>query len=214
MTCSPCSGCAEQFNQRVAAKDLRDYRKNGPKQTAVMLIDALVTIGVGQMTLLDIGGGVGAVQHGLLDAGCIRAIAVDASPAYVGAARKEAVRRGLDSRIAFLVDDIVTADVDAADIVTLDRVVCCYADVEALITRSADHALRLYGLVYPRLTRWTRLLFAALNLTLRLRRHSFRAYLHAPCDIDRLIRQCGFAPLSSQETMVWQVALYKRVDGT
>ena len=211
MTCSPCSGCAEQFNRRVAAKDLRDYRKNGPKRTAAMLVDALKTVGVGQMTLLDIGCGIGAVQHGLLDAGCLSATAVDASPAYVEAAREEAVRRGLDSLIAFHVEDIVTADVDDADVVTLDRVVCCYADVEALVSRSTDHAVRLYGLVYPRLTPWTRLLFAALNLSLRLRRKPFRAYLHAPRTIDRLIRQRGFAPLTLLETLVWHVALYRRV---
>ncbi len=39
---------------------------------------------------------------------------------------------------------------DDADIVTLDRVGCCYLAVDELVTASAAHARRLYGLVLPR----------------------------------------------------------------
>jgi hypothetical protein len=38
----------------------------------------------------------------------------------------------------------------AADVVTLDRVICCYDDMPALVGRSAALAERLYGVVYPR----------------------------------------------------------------
>ena len=41
-------------------------------------------------------------------------------------------------------------EIEAADVVTLDRVICCYPDMEALVGRSAERALRLYGLVHPR----------------------------------------------------------------
>lgn len=57
---------------------------------------------------------------------------------------------------------------DAA-IVTLDRVVCCYPRLEALLNAAADRKGRALGRVYPR-PRWgTRVVLSAGNLFLRLR---------------------------------------------
>ena len=39
------------------------------------------------------------------------------------------------------------------DVVTLDRVICCYPDMPALVDASAAHARRLFGFVAPR-ERW------------------------------------------------------------
>jgi acetyl-CoA C-acetyltransferase len=60
-----------------------------------MLLEAIKKEGVAGLTLLDIGGGVGAIQHALLDAGVEQATDVDASSAYLDATRTEAQRRGL-----------------------------------------------------------------------------------------------------------------------
>lgn len=87
-----------QFDQKRAIRDLRDYRKHGPAATTQALIDALVSAGVQQRTLLDIGGGVGAIQYELLNAGAREATSVDVSAAYLDAARSEAERRGIVGR--------------------------------------------------------------------------------------------------------------------
>ena len=212
MSCSHCCGIEAQFNRKVAAGDLRKYRKKGPMRTAQLLIDALTAEGVEGLTLLDIGGGVGAMQHELLKAGVRSATGVDASTAYLGAAAEEAERQGHAARVRQRHGDFVdvAATVEPADVVTLDRVICCYPDMQALVALSAERAQRLYGVVYPRRTWWTRLDFALLNLIHRLRRSSFRAYLHPPAAVDTLVREKGLTRRFYATTWIWQVVVYGR----
>lgn len=215
MPCSQCCGFEAQFNRRVAAADLRKYRKNGPMRTAQMLIDALKAEGVEGLTLLDIGGGVGAVQHEMLKAGVQQATAVDASAAYLDAAAEEAARQGHANHIHPHYGDFVevAAEVEPADAVTLDRVICCYADMQALVALSAERARRLYGVVYPRRTWWTRVVFTLLNTLHRLRRNPFRAFLHPPDAVDALIREKGLTRRFYAQTWIWQVVVYGRDAG-
>src|SRR4026209_19957 len=74
------------------------------------------------------------------------------APPAPAAARAEARRRGVLERLEFVDGDFVSrsASIDAADIVTLDRVVCCYPDVESLVRLSSSRARSAYGLVLPR----------------------------------------------------------------
>ena len=84
----------EAYDEKVAAADLRRYRKNGPRPWTRTLIEAIKAEGVAGATLLDIGGGIGVIQHELLDSGAARATSVEASSAYLSAARSESDRRG------------------------------------------------------------------------------------------------------------------------
>ena len=158
MDCCQCKGIESLFNQKEAQAKLKAYRKDGPAKTTRMLIDALVSEGIVGATLLDIGGGVGAVQHELLRAGVARATGVDASTAYVKAAQEEAERQGHSDRITYNHANFVelAPQISAADIVTLDRVICCYHDMHSLVSLSVAKAGKLYGLVYPRDTWWMR----------------------------------------------------------
>jgi magnesium-protoporphyrin O-methyltransferase len=162
--------------------------------------------------LLDIGGGVGVVHHELLELGVDRAVHVDASSAYLTAAREEAARAGHADRVEFLRGDFVeVADrVPPADVVTLDRVICCYHDMPRLVSRSAERALALYGAVYPREGWWTRAGLAVENAYQRLVRSSFRAFLHKPRDIDAVLRAAGLERRSLRRTWLWEVVVYAR----
>ena len=213
MSCSQCCcGFEAQFSRKVATGDLRKYRKNGPMRTAQMLIDALKAEGVDGLTLLDIGGGVGALQHELLRAGVRSATAVDASTAYLEASAEEAQRQGHADRVHARHGDFVAVapEVEPADVVTLDRVICCYADMEALVALSAERAQHFYGVVYPRRTWWTRFDFVLLNGIHRLRRSPFRAFIHRPDAVDALIREKGFTRRFYAKTWMWQVVVHGR----
>src|SRR3989304_4688720 len=98
MSCAQCQGIERMFDRRAAERELRQYRAAGPGGTTRLLIDALKAEGVAGLTLLDIGGGVGAIQHELLRAGARSATAVDASSAYLDAARAEGARLGAGGR--------------------------------------------------------------------------------------------------------------------
>ena len=139
MNCCQCQGIETFFDNKVATKELRQYRKKGPDKTTRMLIEALEAEGVGRMTLLDIGGGIGAIQHELLAVGVSSATSVEASPAYIEVAKEETERQGRIDLVSYHYGNFVdlATDIAPADIVTLDRVICCYDDMQALVGLSS-----------------------------------------------------------------------------
>src|SRR5712671_4211087 len=102
-----CPGCPNVFSRDEAQKDLERFRDDGPDPTTKALIDAISAIGIAGATVLDIGGGVGAIQLELLDAGAASTVSVDASPDYVEVAEAEAVQRGYGDRTRHLTGDFV-----------------------------------------------------------------------------------------------------------
>ena len=202
------------YNEKFAASDLRRYQKKGPRQWTRTLIEALKAEGVEGATLLDIGGGIGVIQHELLAAGVSRSMSVDASAAYLDAARKESDRRGHGDRVTYRHGDFVelAESIPPADIVTLDRVLNVYPDWERLTGLSAERARRLYGLVYPRDTRMVRLVVSAMNLVLRLLRKPVRASVIPVNAFERVLRENGLGPhFSRRAGSVWHVAVYRRL---
>ena len=212
MGCCATQGCAYHFDDTSARKDLDRYHKHGPEKTTRLLLDALKTQGVDGYSLLDIGGGVGAVQHGLVRAGVTEVTGVDASAAYLKTAWEEAQTRGYADRATFHLGDLVTLheQLPDADVVTLDRVICCYEDVHALVTHSAAKAKRLYGFVFPRANAYTRLAFVCGNLVHRLQKDPFRAYIHDTQTVDDLLQRQGFERHYRAATFFWQIMVYVR----
>lgn len=208
-----CQGIESKFDQKYAAKKLKEYRKKGPKQTTWELIRALRTQDLAGLTLLDIGGGVGDIQHELLRSGLKQAIDSEASTAYSDACRQEAERLGHADRIRHIRGDFVTAagSIPEADIVTLDRVICCYDDLSRLITLSAQKARKLYGIVYPVDAWWTRL---AVRLYYDLRnllaRNPMRMFVHPSATVEALIQGNGLQRRFYRKMGAWQVVVYAR----
>jgi magnesium-protoporphyrin O-methyltransferase len=213
MTCCGAGACESQFDRKRAARELKSYRAHGPAHpTTRAMIHLLRRTGVEGRTLLDIGAGIGAIQYDLLGAGAGNVMAVDASSAYQQAARAEAERRGVSARIQFRLGDFVTLapDVAAADIVTLDRVVCCYPDMEPLVRLSAERCRRLYGLSYPRY-RWpTRAVVSIENAFRKLFGNPFRSFVHSPKAMDGLLTGLGFKLQSKVRTFAWEIVVYAR----
>jgi magnesium-protoporphyrin O-methyltransferase len=208
--CPQCLGIEREFDEDMARRELRAYRRHGAARTTRLLTDALVRQGVEGASLLDIGGGVGAIPHALLEAGAARAQTVEASSAFARIAADEAARRGLTDKIEPRQGDFVTLaeGISPADVVTLDRVVCCYSDGAALVATSAARARRLYGLVYPRRAWWLRVAFVVGNLLLRIRGSTFRIFVHPPESIEAVIEGLGWKRTFHTLAGVWQVAVY------
>jgi SAM-dependent methyltransferase len=216
MSCAQCAGIEDQFDRGEARKKLRHFRRRGPDKTTRLLIEglraALSTSNTHDATLLDIGAGVGAIHHELLNGRVSRCVHVDASTAQLAAAKEETERRGHSARVEFMLGDFVAlADtVPSADIVTLDRVICCFDDMHALVQRSARKAGRFYGAVYPRQVGWMRIGIAAINLLQQLKRSTFRVFLHDPAAIDAELRAAGLERTSRRRTLGWEVVVYAR----
>jgi magnesium-protoporphyrin O-methyltransferase len=216
MSCCQCQGIEHQFDHAAVARKLRRYRRRGPDTTTRLLIQdlraALATSNVRDATLLDVGGGLGAIHHALLDERVSRAVHVDASSAQIAAARDETERLGHGTRVEFVRGDFtrLAPQLAAADIVTLDRVICCFDDMHALVGLSAAKAARFYGAVYPRDGVWMRVGIRAVNLFERIKRSSFRVFLHDPRAIDAELRAAGLARSSVRTAFGWEVVVYRR----
>ncbi len=212
MSCPHCQGADKLFDASIARGELNGYRKKGPAKSTRLLLDAIRNGLNTGWTLLDIGGGVGAIQHELLADGVESAVHVDASTAYLGASQEEAAKRGHKERVTYLHGNFVelAPEIAPADIVTLDRVLCCYPDMPALVASSTAHARQFYGIVYPRDTWWMRLGGRFLNGWLRIRRNPFRFFVHPSATVDAAVRASGFSPRFQKNSGMWQVVLYGR----
>jgi len=212
MNCCQCQGIEELFNERLVSSELDTYRRNGPNKSTRLLIQAILEHALPAGSLLDIGGGVGALQHALLEAGVSSASDVDASQAYLRAAGREAQRRGLDGRVAFFHGNFVEiADqIPPAEIVTLDRVICCYPDMQKLVDLSARRALRWYGLVFPRDDWWMVLGQRVANLFFRLQKRTFRLFTHPTQEVEAILTAGGLHRVYYTRTSIWQIVLYER----
>ena len=100
--------------------------------------------------------------------------------------------------------------VEPADLVVLDRVVCCYEDMAALVGRSATLARRRYGLVYPRDSWLGRAGTAFMNARFRLTRSRFRTYIHRTADVEAILAGHGLVKQMQRTTLVWQLEIYER----
>jgi magnesium-protoporphyrin O-methyltransferase len=212
MSSCQCQGIERLFDEDYVHGELARYRDKGPAKTTSVLIDALKAEGVSGLTVLDIGGGIGAIQHELLKSGAERTFNVEASTASIDAAKAEAERQGHGDRISHYHGDFVDlADaISAADIVTLDRVICCYRDMRGLIALSTERARRLYGVVYPRDTWWVKAALPLLNFRFRLQRNPFRTYVHSSTDVEALLSRQGWKRRFYRRTLLWQVAVYAK----
>jgi SAM-dependent methyltransferase len=202
----------ETFDERHARERLREYRRRGARGLTRRLIEALRADGVAGATVLDIGGGVGAVHLALLEAGAARAIDVDASGPFLATALDEATRLGLADRVDHRKGDFVAvADtVPVADVVALDRVICCYHDDSALLAAAASHARRRVGFVAPRDAWWTRAGSGLMNGWQRLRRDPFRFYVHRSAGIAGTLRAAGLERSHLERGWFWQLEVFER----
>src|SRR5262245_57904191 len=213
MTCCDGSFSAEgHFDAKKAASKMAQFREAGPDATTRLLEQGLAQTGMLRGRLLDIGSGVGASTFTLLDGGMSSAIAVDASTAYMAAAVEEARRRQRADVIQFLHGDFVdlASKVPAADVVTLDRVVCCYPLFSPLLEKSLDHAERCIALSYPRQVWFVRVGNAYDNGLRRLKKNPFRTFIHPVSDMRDLIARRGFDLAKRHETWTWCVDVYIR----
>jgi magnesium-protoporphyrin O-methyltransferase len=205
------------FDARRARKDLRTYRKRGPRGATLRLLDALRASmrerALVDFTHLDIGGGVGVLQHELARDGAVRTTAVDASRPYLELLRKAAAERGYEARQRRVEGDFteVADSIEAATVVTLDKVICCYPDMATLVRASARKATALYGIVVPRDTVWVRVSVGLANWSLRhVLRRQFRAFAHSLRAIDRLCAEEGLNLDRDDPGFMWCVRLYRR----
>jgi magnesium-protoporphyrin O-methyltransferase len=208
-------GLDEIFNERTARWDLRRFRRKGLPARARRLLSAIeTTTPLAGSTALEIGAGAGGFTVTMLRRSLAAAEMVDASPAFADAAHTLALEQGVLDRMRIVVGDFAADPAVAAeaDIVVLDRVICCYPGLEPMLRPAAAHARRVIALTYPRPGWLTRRIIATLNGGQKLLRRRFRMHYHPPRLVHALLREEGFTPAIAGHAGVWEIAVGVRTN--
>jgi 2-polyprenyl-3-methyl-5-hydroxy-6-metoxy-1,4-benzoquinol methylase len=211
--CQPPRGYTRVFSQRAARRDAKRYRRDGLDETAEEMTSFLRERGIAGASVLEIGGGIGAIQLELLKAGAARATNLELSPEYEDVAAELAREQGVAEQVERRLGDVVSEPALAgeADAVVMHRVVCCYPDYDALVGAAAERARRYLVMSFPR-SRWAiRAGFSLVNLGARLLRWEYRTWVHPPQGVVGAAEGRGLRVTSESRGRIWQVAALERV---
>jgi 2-polyprenyl-3-methyl-5-hydroxy-6-metoxy-1,4-benzoquinol methylase len=202
----------EVFGQQVAQRDARAYRRRGLHAPARWIVDTVVDQGVSEANVLEVGGGVGAIQLELLRAGARRTTNVEFSPGYEAAAAELAKEAGMRDRIEREIGDFAEdGRFGDVEVVVMHRVVCCYPDYERLVGEAAKHTRRVLVFSFPPRNLASRALNGVSNLWMKAKRNDFRSYVHSPDRMIAVARQHGLEPVARRRRRIWLgVALVRR----
>jgi magnesium-protoporphyrin O-methyltransferase len=207
--CNP-AGYGRFFDEKEARRNLRRYDEKGLDKMARRMVACLTDRGLEGRSVLEVGGGIGALQVELLEAGASRAVNIELSPGYEAVAAELLQRQGLQDRVKRRVGDFtdLAAGVEADDVV-MNRVICCYPDMERLMGAALATAKRFVAASFPRDTLVARLAIAVANAYSRIRRIDFRAFIHSPEEILDTARRAGFEVVWSEKDLIWQGVVFE-----
>jgi hypothetical protein len=206
------SGCEEVFRPAVARRNLRRYQRKGLGAIERKLVAAIPARDIAGGRVLEIGGGIGAIQAELLANGASTGEIVELVSAYEPYARELAAAKGFLGRSRFRVADVLEApdSVAPATIVVLNRVVCCSPDGVRLAGVAARLADRLLVLSFPR-NRWlSRRVANAMNAIMQLLGRSFRIYLHPRSALVAAAEDAGLVVALTGNSLAWEFLTFQR----
>lgn len=209
--CSPAASTAKFFSC-FAKSYRRRFKKKGFEASQNQLLEALEVAGFKDRTLLEIGCGVGHLHLTLLERGARHAIGIDLAPQMLAVAKDWSKERGLADRVEYIEGDFMElADRSSpVDIAILDKVICCYPDVEGLVGKSVSKTSQTYVFTIP-LDKWiVRLGMTLLRYFLWLIRSDFRPYIHDLDVIKTVIEAAGFQKYYERTTFVWMTQGYSK----
>ena len=200
------------FQPRIARRSLDRYRKKGHGDLERRMVASAAEGGLEGARVLEIGGGVGTIQSELLQAGAERGEVVELVRAWEPYARELARDRGLDERTSFRVADVLDApgEVEPADVVVMNRVVCCSADGVRLAAAAAQLARRTLVFSFPRDGFLVRAGLRAVNAGLRVMGRSFRVFVHPRDTLLRAAQAEGLVVAETGGGAIWEFATLRR----
>jgi magnesium-protoporphyrin O-methyltransferase len=211
-SCCRSGVCEEMFKPRKARSTLRRYRKKGLDNLEREMVSIASAQPLTGARVLEIGGGIGTIQAELLAAGAARGEVVELVSAYEPYARELAREKGISDRSTFRIADVLEDPqaVAPADIVVLNRVVCCSPDGVRLTAVAGKLAGRLLLLVYPRDRVVVRVGTRVVNGVFRMVGRSFRVFVHTPYSLSAAARAEGLSVAATSRTFAWEFTAFRR----
>ncbi len=177
------------------------------------LLDLLRDAPLRRPSVLEMGSGTGGLSVALLEMGAARISGLDLSQASVDLARRRSVEAGVADRATFEVGNAAEVEVQPHDWVVLDRVICCFADCDRLVSRAASLANERIGITLPESRGLrglvNRPLWAAENVW-DLLNGGCRGYVHDLRRIEKRLAAAGFQAGPSARVGLWHIGIYDR----
>ena len=208
------------FDDWVGGWTKKASKRPTAAKVSVSLLRALEGLGIRGRTILDIGCGIGDLTSAALQRGAERGYGIELSPKAVREARRLAAQRGVADRVTFEIGDGAKAVLPRADVVVLNRVFCCYADIDGLLERSVAAADEVYAFTAPPSSgvggAVAKAETVSANTWYRLRDRKFqgfRVFVHDLDRVDARLRHAGFRRIHDERArFVWQLRVYARGD--
>lgn len=163
-------------------------------------------------TLLDVGGGIGVIGLELHSTGLREVLLIEAAPGYLAVAQDQFSHRSGSTQFRAVAGNFVDLiPPPTADIVTLDRVVCCYPDFRSLLGRAAASSRATLVLSFPQDRWYVRAVIAVENLVRCVTGDAFRAFVHPSAEMAAVLRDAGLHRVSQGTTLAWAVERWARL---
>jgi magnesium-protoporphyrin O-methyltransferase len=188
------------------------FRSGGLEPVQKYLLEGIRKRPTSGSTVLDIGCGVGSLHLTLLQEGAERAIGVDMSEGMLREAKRFADAAGVVERTNYIVGDFVqlSPSIPESDITVLDKVVCCYEDVESLVIAAMAKTKTTFALSHPKENLLMKSLFKGHMTLARIFRWGFHPFWHNWDTMASLIQSRGFQLMYENSTISWHVLVYRR----
>lgn len=212
--CVATSRIASHFDNRIAELTADDDELPEMVDVSAMLLRLMGDVAAAAPTVLELGCGSGAMTVELVRRGAVSADAIDLSPDMLDAARRRAAQADVSDRVTFEQGDASQMQLAAHDWVVLDRVFCCYPDVERLLAKASRAATRRVAFSVPNSRGWRGLLNQVLwrssNIPLHFGGSGCPGFVHSVDAIERRLAAAGFALRGADRLGLWYAAVWDR----
>lgn len=201
------------FNSKEAERRLRRYRKSGLDRRAQAIVDYLRTRNIEGADVLEVGGGVGDFQLELLKVGAAKSMNIELSQGYEVSAMQLADEEGYSDRMERRFGDFVEIhdELESAQVVLLNRVVCCYPFMQRMMDAAVSKTDRFLALVVPREKWSTKLAIKVGNGFCKIRGVDFRAFVHPVDRIHGIATDSGLEVRHQSRDFIWQGVVFERL---
>lgn len=211
MTCRHCCGADQVFDLKSAQKEMKSFQKKGASKSTKKLLYLMAKYNYSGKSLLDIGGGVGAIQWEFFQFGGAQTMDVDASQGYIKVASDYAQKNNFNARFEFGDFNDVSEKIDQHDFVTLDKVICCYPDYQLLLGNALSKTNEVIALTMPIGGPISKFFAFLSRVYMKIKGNPFRTYVHDPKKVHDFIESKGFQLSEKGSQLPWLMRVYERV---
>lgn len=207
-----CCGADLFFNKKTAEKEYRKYLKKGPSRVTAKIIQQLRQQEIEGKSMVDVGGGIGALQWWFLDNGGKQTTDIDASSGYLKQAEYHAAQKGWQNNTRFVMGDCVEVynEIDDPHFITLVKVVCCYPNFEEILDSSCKKAIGHVSLSYPIDGIISQSIRMFGDLFFMLKGSPYRPFVHSVKKIRDVFARNEYQRITHDIAFPWHVETYAR----